>query len=158
MASEGPAAGIPPAEFIRRWRQTPTLTALRELIEMSTRVAPAIARRADLSASELRSLELLLARPHGPMELARALQVTSAAASGIVDRLAARGHATRRAHPRDGRRTEVVITDSGRDEVIGYLIPMFAALGALDDSFDEAERAVVERYLRGAMAAIRTVL
>ncbi|MBK8470354.1 MAG: MarR family transcriptional regulator [Actinomycetales bacterium] len=149
---------LPHAAFVREWRQTPTLVALRELIDLSGQVAPTIARRADLGHSELRALELLVRVPHGPSELARELGVTSAAASGIVDRLENRGHVRRTPHAMDGRRTHVVLTDSGREDVLGYLIPMFAALQRMDDSFSEAERAVVERYLRAAMEAIRTVL
>jgi DNA-binding MarR family transcriptional regulator len=138
--------------------ETSTLRALRELIETGSRVAPAVARRADLSRSELRALELLSGEELGPADLARHLEVTSAASSGIVDRLTARGHVVRRPHPTDGRRTAVSITDSGRAEVMGYLAPMFTALHELDAPLDDAERVVVERYLRGATAALRRML
>ena len=36
-------------------------------------------------------------------------------------------------------------------------MPMFTALQALDDTFDDAEKAVVTRYLEGAAAAFETV-
>jgi hypothetical protein len=36
-------------------------------------------------------------------------------------------------------------------------MPMFRSLQRLDESFDEHERAVVERYLRGATEAMRAV-
>ena len=84
--------------------------------------------------------------------------MTSAASSGIVDRLASRGHVERRSDPDDGRRTSVVITDSGRAEVMHRLMPMFAGLAALDSSLDDDERVVVERYLRGAVAAMRALM
>ncbi len=126
--------------------------------QVSEQVGPTIARRADLGHTDLRALELLVAQPHGPAELARKLGVTTAAATGIVDRLEARGHALREAHSSDGRRTQVSVTDSGREEVLGHLIPMFIALAQLDASFTAEERAVVERYLRGAMDAIRRIL
>jgi hypothetical protein len=35
---------------------------------------------------------------------------------------------------------------------------MFAALSALDSSLSENDRVVVERYLRGASAAIRSLM
>ena len=57
----------------------------------------------------------------------------------------------------DRRRTEVRLTDSGRAEVVQRLLPMFAALQRLDDSFDADELAVVARYLRGAEAAFEAV-
>jgi DNA-binding MarR family transcriptional regulator len=125
---------------MREWRQTPTLAALRELLILSERAGPAVASPC-ISVC--------------PAELARKLGVTTAAATGIVDRLEARGHAERRAHTTDGRRTEVSMTDSAREEVLGYLVPMFAALAEVDASFSAEELQVVERYLRGAMDAVR---
>ena len=51
-----------------------------------------------------------------------------------------------------------MLTDSGRSEVVGHLLPMFIALDRLDRGFSEDERAVVERYLRGAVEAFEQVL
>jgi DNA-binding MarR family transcriptional regulator len=96
--------------------------------------------------------------PLGPVEIGRLLGVTSAASSGVVDRLVSRGHAERRSHPGDGRRTEVVITDSGRAEVLARMRPMFEALADLDASLDDHDRDVVERYLQGATAAMRNLM
>ena len=58
----------------------------------------------------------------------------------------------------DGRRTEVVITDSGRLEVFTRLAPMFRGLAEIDSSLDPDERVVVERYLRGATAAMKALM
>ena len=79
----------------------------------------------------------------GPVELAKVLGVTSAASSGVVDRLG-RGHAERRPHPGDGRRTEVVITDSGRAEVMTLMTPMFRGLAEIDTALSDRDREVVE--------------
>lgn len=140
------------------WVQSPTLDALQELVDVAALVPHEVARAAGLSTSELHSLRHLMDTPMGPVELARALGVTSAASSGVVDRLVARGHAERRPHPDDGRRTQVVITDSGRAEVFARLAPMFVALAALDAGLEPHERDVVERYLRGATAAMRALM
>ena len=137
---------------------TPTLVALRDLVTTGARVNHVVARRAGLSESELVTLEHLSREQIGTAEVARRLEVSTAAATGIVDRLVARGHVERRPHAADRRRTELVITDSGRGEVVGHLLPMFVALGRLDRSFSAEERAVVERYLRGAVEAFERVL
>ncbi len=137
---------------------TSTLQLLRRLLDVAQQSGPAVARRANLTHTELTALEQLSRHAWGPGDLARHLGVTSAAASGIVDRLATRGHVERVPHPEDGRRTQVVLTDSGRAEVLGHLMPMFHALDALDRSLDEEERAVVDRYLSAATEAIRRVL
>jgi DNA-binding MarR family transcriptional regulator len=147
----GAATGVP------GWRLTGTLSALQELVEVAEAVPAVVARQAGLSTSELHSLRHLMRGPMGPVDLAKVLGVTAAASSGVVDRLCSHGHAVRRAHPGDGRRTEVVITDSGRAEVTARMRPMFVGLAELDASLTDDERVVVERYLRGATAAMRAL-
>jgi DNA-binding MarR family transcriptional regulator len=96
-------------------------------------------------------------RPIGPGELGQLLGVSSAAASGIIDRLEARGHDERASDVSDGRRTSVTISSSGRSEVVGFLMPMFRELAILDAELSDADRAVVDRFLEGAIRALRTV-
>ncbi|WP_392542689.1 MarR family winged helix-turn-helix transcriptional regulator [Oryzobacter telluris] len=140
------------------YRRSPSLEALQELVDVAGQVPHEVARKAGLSVSELHSLRHLMNAPMGPVELARELGVTSAASSGVVDRLVGRGHAERRPHPDDGRRTEVVITDSGRLEILTRLAPMFVGLAEIDSALTDDERELVERYLRGATAAMRALM
>lgn len=149
----GTPAGVAPDP----WEQTGSLLALRECTESAARVRGAVARRAGLSESEVGALQHLMSEPLGPAELSRRLRVSTAAGTGIVDRLAGHGHVTRQAHPDDRRRTQVLVTASARAEVFGLMFPMLSALRELDASFDADERAVVERYLRGAAAAFREI-
>ena len=118
----------------------------------------AMARRAGLSHNEIAVLDLLSEHPLGPGEIARSLAVTSAAASGIIDRLVARGYAVRGPHPEDRRRTVVEISESGRAEIVGHLTPMITQLAALDDDLSEQDREVVLSYLTDATAAIHRLL
>jgi DNA-binding MarR family transcriptional regulator len=157
MAERGKrsAADTPPFEG---WRQTRTLELLRELASVAAQVRPAVARRARLSESELVALEHLMSGALGPVEVGRRLGVTSAASTGIVDRLESRGHIRRAPHPGDRRRIEVSITESGRSEVVGYLMPMLRSLAEMDAELSEDERAVVDRYLDKAIASFRAVL
>lgn len=143
----------PASEFADGWKQTGSLLALREAIERGGRLRHVIARRAGLSESDLVAMEHLMREPAGPGELARILNVSTAASTGLVDRLVQRGHVQRHPHELDRRRTQVEVTPSGREEVLGYLLPMFRELDALDRSFTDDERAIVERYLRGVLAA-----
>ena len=148
----------PASAFAAGWQQTPSLLALRRVADLGGEVRRAVARAAGLSDSEMRALEHLVGEALGPAEVARRLGLTTAAATGIVDRLVARGHVER--HPRvdDRRRTDVEVTPSGREEVLAHLLPMFRALQQLDASFTDEERAVVTRYLEGAAEAFATVL
>jgi DNA-binding MarR family transcriptional regulator len=147
----------PASEFADRWQHTGSLDALRQVVEAGARVRHVVSRRSGLSETELSALQHLITEPLGPAEIARRLEVTTAASTGIVDRLARRGHVERHSHVADRRRTEVRVTDSGREEVLAHLLPMFMALDALDRSFTAEERGVVERYLRGAIAALEQV-
>lgn len=140
----------------RSW--TPSVLALRELTRLSTRLHNAMSRRTGLSPADLSALDLLSRSEMGPAELARQLDVSTAAATGIVDRLEARGHVARRRIPGDRRRVGVSITDTGRHDSVEHLVPMFVALLANDSAFTAAEREVVERYLTGAMDAMRLVV
>lgn len=143
---------------VPQWRSSGTLDRLQALLDIAEKAPVAVARRAGLSISELHALRHLSGQAMGPAELARRIGVTTAASSGIVDRLVAHGHAERRPHDLDGRRTVVQLTDSGRVEAIGHLTPMFEGLAALDSTLSDEERATVDRYLDGAIAALRSLL
>lgn len=157
-AGSTPHPAGPHDRWVQDWRRSEVLDALRSLLDASNRVGPTVARRANLSHTELSMLEHVVKEPVGPTQLAHLLGVTSAAASGIVDRLAARGHVERRPHPTDGRRTAVVATPSGREEVLGHLMPMFVALAQIDAELTEDERQVVLRFLESADRAVRRLL
>ena len=144
----------PRTAWVADWQQTPTLMALRRLLDTSRRATPALARRAGLSHSEMAVLEHVFGDPLGPTELAQRLGVTSAAISGIVDRLVERGHVVREAHATDKRRTVVAATPTGREELLAYLMPMFIELAAADAALTEPERAAVLRYLVAAERAV----
>ena len=90
--------------------------------------------------------------------MARLLGVSTAASTGIVDRLVDRGHAERGRTPRTGAGSRCGSPRPGATRSWSHLGPMFAGLAALDASFDEAELAVVERYLRGAIDALEAVI
>lgn len=150
-------ASRPASSFTDGWQRTGSLEALREAVAAARRVRHVIARRAGLTETDLVAMQHLLETPVGPGDLARLLDVTTAAATGLVDRLERRGHVERRPHDRDRRRTTVQVTPAGREEMLGHLLPMFLALDRLDRSFTAEERAVVERYLCGAAAAFAEV-
>lgn len=157
-AAQGLASAGGPEAGESGWAETDSLRALRALTQLAEQLPAAVARRAGLSHNELRTLELLVDGHRGPAEIARVLGVSTAAASGIIDRLEERGHAGREAHVTDGRRTTVFITTSGRSEVVSYLMPMFRELARLDAELDDDQREVVARYLDGAARAMRTIL
>jgi DNA-binding MarR family transcriptional regulator len=142
----------------RTWHQTRSLLLLREVMDLGGTLRREIADRVDLSETEMRALEHVARHEMGPAELARALDVSTAASTGIVDRLEAKGHVARTPHADDRRRTQVVMTAHARGEVMNHMGGMFAALALLDASLTDDERAVVERYLAAAIDAVRATL
>ena len=91
--------------------------------------------------------------------MARRLEVSTAAATGIVDRLVARGHVERRPHAADRGVRSWCSPTSGRERgAWATCCRCSSALDRLDRAFTAEERAVVERYLRGAVAAFEQVL
>lgn len=149
----GPHPAGPASRFADSWERSDALVALEELSRAARRVTPAVARHAGLTETEMATLERLVRGPVGFAELARLLEVSTAAATGIGDRLERHGHAVRRAHVSDRRRVELHLTASGREAVLVHLLPMFRELAELDARFTPEERAVVARYLDGARAA-----
>ena len=147
----------PDPPIAAQWAQTDSLILLRRVMGLADEVRGVVAARADLSDMELHALEHLTTTTMGPADLARRLGVSTAASTGIVDRLEAKGHVARRSHPGDRRRTQIVVTESARAEVMGHLSPMFRALAAADAALTEAERAVIVRHLGAAVAAAEAV-
>jgi DNA-binding MarR family transcriptional regulator len=145
-------------EAVPSWTGSTSLEALDDLVQVAALMPHEVSRRVGLSTTELHALRHLTTGPMGPVELAKLLGVTSAASSGVVDRLVARGHAERRPHRDDGRRTEVMLTESGRAEVFAVLAPMFERLATMDAALDDDTRSAIEAYLRGAVAAMRAAM
>lgn len=139
------------------WVPSESLTLLRQVMGMESDVRQHVAEATGLSEMEVHALEHLAREPIGPAEIARLLDVSTAASTGIVDRLAAKGHVERRPHSSDRRRTEVVLTPSAWAEVVSHMGGMFQALATLDATLDAREREIVVRYLRGAVAAVETI-
>ena len=74
-----------------------------------------------------------------------------------VDRLQERGHVVREADPDDGRRTRVMVTDSGRADVFAELLPMLQALASAADDMSPHDRQVVTAFLNRTSDALRTL-
>lgn len=143
----------PATRFTDDWTPSDAVPLLREVVERGSAIRRVIARRAGLSENELEAIEHLVRAPLGLAELSSRLDVSRPAATGIAERLVHRGHVVRESVSEDRRRTRIRLTPSGREEVLTHLIPMFTELAENDAGFSEDERAVVARYLGGALRA-----
>ena len=123
--------------------------ALAELRHAGDRAALEMARRLDLTLNDLHAMEHVMAGEElGPAEIARRLDMTTASATALVDRLEGRGHVVRTQVAGDRRRRAVHVTPSGQREAFAVLRPLVSALDEAADGLTDAEHAVVVAYLR----------
>lgn len=80
-------------------------------------------------------------------DLAEALDITSASASALVDRLCRDGYAERVAHPDDRRSVAITPTDKSDDEVRSTLGEMHKRMLEAAESLTNAELAAVAKFL-----------
>lgn len=134
-----------------------TVGLLEELVAAAFRIRRSIGRRTGLSELELGTLQMLIEAPSSPSDVARAFDVSTAASTGIIDRLERRGHVERRSHATDRRRTEVHLTASGLREMDDQIHPLADALTVIDERLDARDRVVVEAFLGEVVAAFDRV-
>jgi len=82
-----------------------------------------------------------------PKDLAARLQLSTAAASGLVDRLVRGGYVRREAHPSDRRGVTVVLTDEGRERADGTIGAVYGRLLDLAESLPPEDASTVLRFL-----------
>jgi len=105
-----------------------------------------VGRELTVNPTDLHAMEhLIQSGPLSPTELARRLDISTAAATTVVDRLTALGHATRTQHPTDRRGVVVVPSPASAARAMSILLPMITSIdGVLDDfSDDEVYRAQI---------------
>ncbi|HEY0238257.1 MAG TPA: MarR family transcriptional regulator [Friedmanniella sp.] len=128
---------------------------LRRLQTAMSDAEAALARRLGIGPTDLAAMTQLTFAPEpiGPRELSGRLGITPGATTELVDRLERAGHLERRRHLTDRRRVQLHPSTATLEEVSDALGPLLRALDGVSAELDEGDRAVVERYLGGALAA-----
>jgi DNA-binding MarR family transcriptional regulator len=133
---------------------TEVTTGMQAAMHASREVASRIARDLGMPVTDVTAVGLLLQL--GPMTvgtLARRLDVRTASATVLVDRLVAAGRVVRRPHPDDRRSVLVEVTPAGAAESWAHWEPVIRAMDAVARAMTPDERAVVVRYLAAVTAA-----
>jgi len=126
----------------------PQTVLVQQVIDLNKQFESATSRSLGLNATDTAALgEVMMTGPQSPTELARRLQVSTAAVTTVVDRLEAAGHVTREQHPTDRRGILVAPTNESIARAMRTLIPVAQAIDSALDEFSEAECDVIERYL-----------
>jgi DNA-binding MarR family transcriptional regulator len=123
---------------------------IQGLLREATALAASLGETAGLHPGDgrgLRALDLLAEGPLTPGELGRLLDLSSAATTGLVDRLEASGLARRGPHPTDRRRVQVELTEQARRYGAEHLRPIQRRLQSALAGASDAELAAVARFL-----------
>ncbi|RLZ03016.1 MarR family transcriptional regulator [Kocuria tytonicola] len=136
----------------------PHSRALRRVITLNQEIGFQVRRTMGLRDTDYTAMALLLRRPMGPTELARALHITTASATAMVDRLVRAGHVVREPHEEDRRRMTVRAVDRSRAEVAAHVAPMVAMVEEQLAALDESGRQAVLQFLTGTAARMEAHL
>lgn len=146
-----PAGGADPRPLVRR----PT-ELVREVYDVSQDFELHVGRQLTVNPTDLHAMEhLIQSGPLSPTELARRLEISTAAATTVVDRLTALGHTTRSQHPTDRRSVVVVPSPDSVEKAMSTLMPMITGIDEVLDDFDESEQATITTYLERVVAVYR---
>lgn len=121
---------------------------LREISRLTQRFHARMAASVELNDTALDALEQLMNEgPLTPSELAARLQVSPAAVTGVIDRLAATGHAHRERDDVDRRSVRIVPNPDSLRTAADRIRPLVAELSRRMAPYSPAELAVIERFL-----------
>ncbi|MCK2035310.1 MarR family transcriptional regulator [Microbacterium sp. SSW1-49] len=141
------ASTVDVLNMLRRYRGAETAMRARTRVTMGM-------NETDLIALRFLLREKGAGRIVRPVDIARALDISTASTTTLIDRLEKGGHARREPHPTDRRAGVVVPTVSSDDEVRATLGAMHRRMLSLVDELSAEERAVVTRFLAGMTSAI----
>jgi len=147
-----------PRDTPRARTEQEIVDALRDLVGTSERIAHAFAHQHGLHPTDLQALIHVMRRevagdPLTAGELAGLLNLTTGAGTGVVDRLEKHGHLRRDRSESDRRKVFLRYGEAGQELAAEFFGPLGKRSGAVMQQFDDAELAVVHRFLAGMSGA-----
>jgi DNA-binding MarR family transcriptional regulator len=137
----------------------PILEDLREIVQLSGEFERHLGRVLGVNSTDLTAMEHLIeSGPLSPSELARRLQVSTAASTLVVDRLEASGHAVRQRHGDDRRKVVVVPSPDSARRAADELLPVVRGVAQLLVDLAPEEADAVARFLHRVVGVYRGVL
>jgi len=132
---------------------------LREISTLSTKFQRHVGHSLLVNDTDLSAMEHLMTDgPLSPSDLARRLDISTAATTVVVDRLAALGHVHREPHAHDRRKIVVVPTPASVSAAFETLVPMISGIAGVTSSLTGDDRAVVERFLADVIGVYRAAI
>lgn len=132
---------------------------LREILDLTVDLEADVGSELDVNRRDFEAMQhLVMSGPLSPTEIARRLDVSTAAATLIVDRLSAVGHVTRQPHPSDRRGVLVVPNPASVDRAMARILPLISGVDRVLDDFTGEEQGVITNYLAGVVGVYRAQL
>jgi len=132
---------------------------LRKILDLTVDLEADIGAELDVNRRDFEAMQhLVTSGPLSPTEIARRLAVSTAAATLIVDRLAAVDHVTRTPHPTDRRGILVVPNPASIDRAMARILPLISGVDLVLDEFSAEEQSVITRYLSRVVGVYRAQL
>jgi DNA-binding MarR family transcriptional regulator len=132
---------------------------LREMITANEEFVGHMRRELSVNATDLDAMtHLISSGPLGPTELAKRLNLSTAAVTTVVDRLESGGHARRAQHPSDRRSVVIVPSPTSVAQAMGVLMPMIMGIDSVITTFPEEQREVITDYLERVVSVYQTQL
>jgi DNA-binding MarR family transcriptional regulator len=139
----------PPGPMHRASVLVRQILVLNEVMEFIMR------REMDLNETDFQAMQHLLRhRSMSPGELAQSLHLTAAAATTVIDRLVAKGHACRTPHPTDRRRTLITPSEDSIRKTMEKLMPMIMDVDDKVRSYDDDGQRVIVDFLDSVVTAM----
>ena len=132
---------------------------LREILDLTVVLEADVGAELDVNRRDFEAMQhLVMSGPLSPTEIARRLDVSTAAATLIVDRLAAIGHVTRQPHPSDRRGVLVVPNPASVERAMARILPLISGVDRVLDDFTGDEQGVITQYLARVVGVYRAQL
>lgn len=133
-----------------------TTRLLREFTRLSDDFTLHLGRQLTVNPTDLQAMQHLIMRgPMSPTDLAKALAISTASATVVVDRLTKVGHVSRAPHPTDRRGIVVVPEPESVASAMGVLMPMIMGIDRVIQEFTEEQQQAITDYLRRIVEVYR---
>jgi DNA-binding MarR family transcriptional regulator len=128
--------------------ESPAVAGIRRVIGALRKTERRVGTRLRLHPTDLAALEHLGREGElTPSQLAERLDVSSAAVTFLVDRLASAGHLTRASHPSDRRKTVLRLAESSGARIAEIMRPIDNAIADHYTALSARDRRVVDEFL-----------
>jgi DNA-binding MarR family transcriptional regulator len=154
--SNSPVAPATAGDVADRIASDSIAEQIRDIASLSTQFHRHVGSSLSVNDTDLSAMEHLMTNgPLTPTDLARRLGISTAAATVMVDRLAALGHVHREPHAHDRRKVVVVPTPASIQAAFETLAPMFAGVARATAQLSESDHAVVTNFLSEVIGVFR---